>query len=149
MSAPHPLFDKILVEQAALESTDLVPAALREITPAVEEWVGRNIQLICDEHGWLIRYTSGNGYPSRLMDRYGERFQWAEDAIQALAELAAKNKAEFERTPDPRQASHDALPESARAIPPAAACTPGRSPLRPNPPEHPQAPAGPGGQIDG
>lgn len=91
-----PNLDKIATGNG-LEGSDEVCWALREILPAAEDWVGRDIVLECDRHGWSIRFTHGNNYRDRLTDRYGYRFPCAEDAIQALVDLIAKNKDEYER----------------------------------------------------
>lgn len=79
-----------------LESSDEICRAMREIMPAAEQWVGRDIVLECDERGWSVRYTHGNSYRDRLTDRYGYRFTCAEDAIEALVDLIARNKGEVE-----------------------------------------------------
>lgn len=91
-----PNLDKIAAGEA-LESSDEICLAVREIMPAAEQWVGRGIVLECDERGWSIRFTRGNSYRDRLTDRYGYRLPCAEDAIQALVDLIASNKGEVEQ----------------------------------------------------
>lgn len=95
-TAPRPYLGQIAAGDALADSL-AVKWAIHEIIPDAEHWVGRNIVLECDERGWSIRYTHGNNYRDRLTDRGGDRFNCAEDAIQALAELIAKNKSEYER----------------------------------------------------
>lgn len=96
VNAATPNIAKIAAGEA-LESSDELCRAMREIMPAAEQWVGRDIVLECDERGWSVTYTRGNSYRDRLTDRYGYRFTCAEDAIHALADLIARNKGEVER----------------------------------------------------
>ena len=92
---PTPLLDRIAAGES-LEASDDIMKAMREIIPAAEHWVGQKFVLECNEKGWSIAYTHGNNYRDRLTDWGDRRWRMAEDAIQALAELAARNKAEFE-----------------------------------------------------
>jgi hypothetical protein len=90
-----PTLDKIAAGHV-LDCTYDTRTALREIIPQAEEWVGRDFILELDERGWSVTFTHGNNYRDRLTDRYGYRFDCAEDAIGALVGLIAKNKAEAE-----------------------------------------------------
>lgn len=88
--------DKIAAGEALDSSFDLL-AAMREIVPQAEKWIGKRFVLECDVDGWGIAYTHGNNYRDHLMNRGGRRFACAEDAIAALVGLIAKNKGEVER----------------------------------------------------
>lgn len=90
-----PLLAKIAAGDA-LDSSDAIYRAMREIAPEAEKWVGREFVLECDGRGWLIRYTTGNSYRDRIADRYGYPFTCAEDAIEALVALIAKYRGEVE-----------------------------------------------------
>lgn len=90
-----PQLDKIAAGEA-LDSSDAICWAMREIVPLANDWVGSDIELVCATHGWLIRYTHLNNYKDRLLDVNGHRFANAEDAIAALVELCQRNKEQYE-----------------------------------------------------
>lgn len=67
----------------SLETADL-GAALSEVLPAAEQWIGEDFVLCCDGSGWYFAYTHGNRYRDRLPR--GEGLKYPEDAIAALWE---------------------------------------------------------------